>query len=459
MTLIKKLYQKMNDDYQKHIMDIFIPIALSMFLASGLSFIDSLMLSAYDVNAMAGVGIASQLQMIFGPLFFGVLSGIGIYSAQALGKKDYLKIKQTFGLGFITVVFLGIINYLIIFFFSEQVINFYSDTTTEIGMQALDYVEALLPSRFFWPLSMLFMYQFRAIKVNKVPLYVNTSMLVTNTLINFFLIYGIGPFPELGIVGAAYGTNISIILFVFVYLFIALKTKALFLSTPKVMFGFKLKYAKEVLVKSAPLIIVELAFGFARTLYAKLYFDVSETQFIIDRISTNIAFLLNAVVMATANASGLLMGEALGKGDKENIQKVQKELFKFIKRISIFTIAASAFILPIFIPIFTYGQDVEVDNLYVGIYFLIIVNGIYMAIRVYSSSIVSILRSGGDTIFILIADPFSSYFIGLPLSFIGFYVFGFEIYALKLIWITEIVGKLFFSYYRFRKGHWNRRVV
>lgn len=444
-----------NDKIAQNIESIFWPIAISIFLSNMLGFLDSSMVANYSTISLNAINIANQIKSIFGPMYFGILSGLAIFTAQAVGKKDSSKIAETFGFGLVFILGLSVVNFLCVLFYSEQIIGFFVDVTSTVGQEALLFLRITVVNTIFWPISMLFMYQFRSIKKPKVPMYINTAMLVTNLIFNMLLIYGIGPFPELGIAGAGIGTVLSVFIYIFVYIAIAIKIKAEFIAKPSQMFGFKLSYAMQVIKTTLPLILIELLFGASRVIYSKMYIGLGIESYTLITVSTNITMLVNSGVIATASTAGIVMGEALGMNS--DLEPIKKTLFRFMRRIAAIMFIIIAVVLPF--TMFLYKpNDIVIDHFYAYVYLLMIINGIYMVIRVFSSTFISILKSGGNTKVVILADPIVSYLIGIPLTALGLYVFDLGVVALKIIWLTEIIGKLIISYYLYKQNKWAKRL-
>lgn len=444
-----------NDKIGKNIESIFWPIAISIFLSNMLGFLDTAMVANYSTTSLNAISIANQIKGIFGPMYFGILSGLTIFTAQAIGKGDKEKVSQTFGFGFLFILLLSVVNFLCVLFFSKEIIGFFIDISTNVGKQALLFLRITIVNTVFWPLSLLFMYQFRSIKKPKVPLYINTGMLITNLILNTLLIYGIGPFPELGIVGAGIGTVFSVSIFVFIYLYIAIKINAEFISKPKIMFGFTHTYAFKIIVATLPLVIVELLFGASKVIYSRIYLELGIESYTLVNVSTSITNLVNACVIATASVAGIVIGEALG--EKTNLEPIKKSLFDFMRRIAFIMFLIIIFILPLTMRFYK-PNDIVIPHFYKTVYTLMVINGIYMVIRVFSSTFISILKSGGNTKVVIFADPVVSYVIGIPFTLIGLYVFNIGIIGLKIIWLLEIIGKLVISFYIYKQNRWAKRL-
>ena len=88
-----KKYIGTKDFYQK-LMRIALPLALSNLLSSCMSIVDSIMVAS--IGMVTAVGNAGNVMMLNDGILWGVISGIGIFSAQFYGAKQYENMNKTF---------------------------------------------------------------------------------------------------------------------------------------------------------------------------------------------------------------------------------------------------------------------------------------------------------------------------------------------------------------------------
>lgn len=435
----------------KYIWDLFIPIAISILLMNIQTFIDSVMIANYDIYAVSAVNIATQITSIFGPMFFGIITGANIFIVQYYASNRYSEVKKVLG---IAVTFILPILFLCIFcltFFSNQIIGFFVDPSSYVGELSLAYMEVYKFVIILMPFDMLFTYQFRAMKMPKIPMRIGIIQTVVNVVFNILLIYGVGFFPELGIVGAAYATLISKIVSIGLSFGFALYIKAPFMASPISYLQFDKELYKNVKSAIIPLILVELGFGLGRVLTTKIMVYTGIDQFTVYTVARQMSFLFNFLVIATANVSGIITGSALGKG--ENITKSQNDIWKFFMIMSCAIMIIHIFILPWLMPLFGIQQE-----LFKITYLVLIANGIFMALRVYSSSFIAILKSGGDNNFIIYIDIGVTFLFMIPSLFIAAVVFNFNVVQLSYLLCLEMVFKSLLGYYRYKKEYWIKQL-
>ncbi len=72
----------MTPGFYRKVLKIALPIALSQFMGGLLSVVDTLMVSQLGDNAVAAVGISSNIAFLMFMVNWGLLSGFGIFIAQ-----------------------------------------------------------------------------------------------------------------------------------------------------------------------------------------------------------------------------------------------------------------------------------------------------------------------------------------------------------------------------------------
>ncbi len=445
----------------KEIKTLFWPIALTLILTNTLSFVDTLMVSNYNILASAAINSATQVQFLFGPVYFAMLSGVNIYIVQYFSRNETKKLKNLGGISLTMLLSLACLNFTILIIFGNAIVKFFSPSN-EVYHLASSYLNIFKFSILLMPIDMFFTYQYRAIKKPKIPLIIGTMQSLLNIFFNLLFIYGIFIFPELGIAGAALGTLISRIITIVVHFIVSKKINVPFIGSFSEMFNYKFSFFKEVLKNTIPLIIVELGFGLSNVIYFKLYSLTSVIGLTAFTISRSISFILNAFVIATANVCGIITGSTISKGltkDSTELKKTMNGLFKFMSFNSVFIFIMTIFILPLFIPIFLNRIDSNNFNLYFNlIYKLLIINAFWMSIRVFSSSLIAILKSGSDNKFVMLVDAGSSYLVGIPISLVLVIFFNPTIVVLRSVIIIETITKLLLGIYRYNQKKWVKKI-
>ncbi len=428
-----------------------------MILTNTLALVDSFMVGRYDLMGVSAITTTTQIQFLFGPVYFAILMAVGIYTVQYHSSNKTKKLKQLAGIALILLIIVNIINYSFAVFLGNDVINYLTPNdpdgvyTAKLG---IEYLEWFKYSLLVLPYNLFFVYQFRAIKNTKIVLYLSFFQSILNIVLNFFLIYGIFIFPELGIKGSGIATFISRLVVTLLFLLYAINKKAPFIGRLSEMFSFKSSFFMEVFQSALPLILVELGFGLGNVIYLKIYSLSGSLGFNAFNITKSISFIINAFVIATASTAGIMAGTYIAKEEnKKNVKEQMRKVFRFITLNSIVIILISTFILPFIVLFFT--KDPKYLKLTTQLLFI---NGIWMSLRVYSSSFISILKSGNDNKFVLFLDAGLTYLVGIPLTLIVYFVFHPGIIVLRSVILVEFAIKVFVGYSRYKKGIWIKKL-
>ena len=197
---------------------IALPIMVQNLITNIVALVDNVMVGQVGTEQMSGVAIVNQLFFVFNLTLFGVLSGAGIFGTQFFGKNDMEGVKSTFRyktLASLAVVAIGI---LVFIFLGDGLITSYLYTAEEgIDLEltfayAKEYMGIMLIGLIPFTIEQLYSSTLREGGITTPPMVAGIVAVLTNTLLNYLLIFGSFGFPKLGVAGAAIATVISIIL-------------------------------------------------------------------------------------------------------------------------------------------------------------------------------------------------------------------------------------------------------
>ncbi len=187
---------------------IAIPTIISMLISSIYNMADTLFVSQLGREASGAVSIIFSLMAMIQAVGFSVAVGSGNNISRALGRKDRDWAERTLSTGFFTIVIL--MTLLSVFGLSnlESLVYFLGATET-IAPYAMDYAQYILFAAPFMGASFVMNNVLRS-QGNAFNSMIGISAGgILNIILDPLFIFGIGPFPELGISGAAIATGIS----------------------------------------------------------------------------------------------------------------------------------------------------------------------------------------------------------------------------------------------------------
>lgn len=183
------------------------PVMLGMLGHTFVSFIDNIMVGQLGTAQLAAVSLGNSFMFIAMSLGIGFSTAITPLVAEADGANDFAKGKSAFKHGLFLCTVLGVLLFLLVFF---------SKPLMYLMKQPAEVVELAIPYLDLVAFSLIPLVVFQAFKqfsdglsLTKYPMYATIVANVVNVGFNYVLIFGKFGFPEMGIVGAAYGTLIS----------------------------------------------------------------------------------------------------------------------------------------------------------------------------------------------------------------------------------------------------------
>ena len=198
------------------------PVMLGMLGHTFVSFVDNIMVGQLGTAELAAVSLGNSFLFIAMSLGIGFSTAITPLVAEADASQNFLKGKSSFKHGLFLCTILGILLFFMIFL---------AKPLMYLMKQPIEVVELAMPYLDLVALSLIPLIVFQAFKqfsdglsMTRYPMYAAIISNIINVILNYVLIFGKFGFPELGIVGAAYGTLISRFIMMW-YLWVLLKRK------------------------------------------------------------------------------------------------------------------------------------------------------------------------------------------------------------------------------------------
>lgn len=194
---------------------IAIPIMIQNLITNFVALLDNIMVGQVGTEEMSGVAIVNQLLFVFNIKIFGVISGGGIFCAQFFGKSDHEGVRYVFRFKMVSAMIVTIIGILIFFFAGEPLIRLYLHETEEnLDLEATfgfakQYLSVMLLGLVPFSIEQVYAGTLREGGITVPPMVAGIIAVGINTCFNALLIFGIGPFPKLGVTGAAIATLIA----------------------------------------------------------------------------------------------------------------------------------------------------------------------------------------------------------------------------------------------------------
>lgn len=193
----------------KAIVLLALPIMGTSFLQMAYNLTDVIWIGKMGSQATAAVGTAGFFTWFSFGLILICRVGAEVLVAQNVGKKDYLALKNIVKNVLQMILVLALVTSAFFLIFNKQLISFFNLEDGHVVEMAQTYLGVISIGLVFYFVNPVFTAIFNGYGKTGVPFFINTIGLVVNIVLDPLLIFGIGPFAKLGVLGAALATVIA----------------------------------------------------------------------------------------------------------------------------------------------------------------------------------------------------------------------------------------------------------
>lgn len=183
-----------------------IPIMASYFIGTLYNITDMAWIGQLGSKAVAGVGVGGMFTWLSQGLSSIARMGGQVQVAQCIGRGDREKAHGYAQVAIQLAFYMGLTFALISLIFVHQMVGFFNLTDPEAYSAAVSYTRIACGLIVFSFLTVTLTGLYTAQGDSQTPFWANLIGLATNMILDPILILGLGPFPKLGVIGAAIAT-------------------------------------------------------------------------------------------------------------------------------------------------------------------------------------------------------------------------------------------------------------
>lgn len=232
-----------------------LPAIVSMIINALYNIVDSIFVAQYSQSALAAVSLVFPLQTLV--VAIGVGTGVGVNSliARRLGEKRQMHANSAAEHGIALSIIGGIVFLVLGFGLSGVFVNAFG-AAEDVSVQAVQYSHIAVGLSIFVMISMMCEKVQQSTGNMIIPMMQGLTGAIINIILDPLMIFGIGPFPEMGVTGAALATVIGQIFGMLIGLWGVFKhQKVLKLNMRK--FKWRLQTVKDIYRVGLPGIVMQ----------------------------------------------------------------------------------------------------------------------------------------------------------------------------------------------------------
>lgn len=446
------MYSK-KDFYKAYAVMLF-PLVLQQFINTSLNLIDNLMVGQLGVYAISAVGFANKLYFLFVVTIFGALGGCSIFIAQYFGSRNYRAIRKVFAILISIGFIVSLVYSLIAFFGAKEFLQLFSQNP-EIIKQGSNYLHIVAISFIFNALSLAFTYSLRAMGFNKVVLGIAILVTGCNTILNYFLIYGHGFFPKLGVAGAAIATTFARVLEICCFIYLFCQTKYHLRNHFSSYFWLSKKVIKSIISVSIPIVFNEFLWALGTTILFIAYAKLGVAAGVAANISDVLISVSLIIFMGASTTANVLIAQTIGSGNTHKASWVSDQIMQISLLLSLLTtVICFISIKPLLsfysLDSYTYQITTKV---------LIVISIAIFFKMINWTIIIGILRAGGDTKWAFLIDVTPLFVYAIPIAFFASMYLKLDIYMVVLLANIEEIIKIIIGLARYRSKKWIIKLI
>lgn len=445
-----------NKQVIKMLFTLGLPIILQSILQTMLPIIDQIMVGQLGEDVIAAIGVSGRLFNIFYFIVMALAGTTSIYVAQYWGSKDVKAIPKILRIPTLTGLLCLAVLIFIAFVFPEDSVKLFTNDN-KIAAMAAEYQKIYVISAIPVLFTNIYSAMLRSTLRVKIPMVSGIMSVFINTGLNFVLIFGFGPIPAMGAWGAVLATLIArCIEFLVLAFYIHVLDKDVHVTPISLFYGKLDKtFRKKFIASMLPLVLNNLCYVFAETVYNIFYGQMSKTDVAAQSIMQPVQSFSVGLFSGMAAATAIILGHKLGKGEINSALKSSKIILRFILISTLIT----SVVIALFSSFYLKFYKID-DELLQTSQLLLYASCVFLTVKVMNMVICQgVLECGGDTKFILINNIIGPICIGIPLAMLSFFVLHLPIYGMFSLVTMEEVVRLVIGYIKYRKSDWARNIT
>lgn len=432
-----------------------VPISLQHVLTSLFSLLDVVMLGQVSDVAVASAALGSKLYGVLSLVMSGVGGGVAIFAAQYWGAQDRTGVARVLGAGLRFALGAALPVTALALVAPHWLLDRLSDDPALIR-SAGDYLRFVALGFPLAAITATYAAAARATDAVRAPLIASVTGLFVNLVCNYVLIYGHLGLPALGAKGAAIGTAISRLVECGLLLSLLYGTGRAsavpltkLLSVPRSLLG---KFGAQVW----PLAFNELLWSLGLFCYYVVYTRMGTPQLAAVSLVGPIESICIDLFVGFGAACAIVLGRELGAGRRE-------QAYEYAQRFAVLgplcAVLVGGVLVTLREPILSLFGAVGDGALQSGREILLVIAAT-LWFKVFNMvACMGILRSGGDTRFVLIFDVGAIWLVGIPAAIVAGLVFELPVSWVYAIILIEELVKFFIWRWRIRSRRWLRSLI
>lgn len=450
---MQKFYVK-DKGFYKTVAKIAIPVALQGLITSGVNLMDTVMVGALGETELSAVSLANQFINIFHIFCMGIGMGASVLVARYFGMRDRSAMQKTVTIMLRLCVGLAALFSVATALCPRWIMLIYTNDGGIIE-HGVSYLRYSVASYVFLGLSLTCTIVLRNVRQVRIPLYTSIGAFFVNVGANYVFIFGVKNFiPAMGVAGAALGTLVARVFeFAVICGFLFLKEKEI---------GYRVRHLfrpvgklwREYIRISIPVLISDGILALGNSAVAIVIGHLPPAFSAANAVTAVAQQLSSVMTSGFSQAGAIVTGHTLGEGNRE---KAQREGYAFLGLGVVFGLIAALIVTLISGPMI-YVYDLDESTRKIAEQLMLSVSVIIVFQGTNSIMTKGVLRGGGDTKMLMLADNIFMWVAAIPLGAAAAFWWSMPPFWIYFALKIDQVLKAVWCVLRLRSGKWIKRI-
>ena len=439
--------------FYKTVAGIAVPIALQGLITTGVNMMDTIMVGMVGETELSAVSLANQFINIFHIFCMGIGMGASVLVARYYGMKDQKSLKNTVTIMLRLCLVMATLFCVATIFLPRQIMGIYT-VEESIITNGVRYLEYSVVTYYLLGLSLTCTIVLRNVGQVKIPLYTSIAAFFINVGANYIFIFGKFGAPRMEVAGAAIGTLIARI-FEF-----SMICGYLFFKDKEIGFRVKDLFApvgnlwREYIRISIPVLVSDGILALGNNSVAMVIGRLGESFVAANAVTAVTQQLSSVMIQGFSQAGAIVTGYTLGEGDRE---RAHRQGYAFLGIGFLFGVLAAVIIMLISEPMIA-AYDLSEQTQEITRQLMLSISIIVVFQATNSIMTKGVLRGGGDTKILMIADNAFLWVASIPLGILAGLVLHLPAFWIYFFLKIDQVLKAVWCVIRLRSGKWIKKI-
>jgi len=430
------------------------PAAIELMLSSTISMINMAMVASLGAEAVSAVGVTGQPVMIPWVLIQAFSVGGTAIIARSIGERDMALARRASEQMLLLALFAGLFCGSILYIFGGGIIGLMGATPDYYSMAEL-YIKFSAAGVAFQSITTTIAAIMRGAGRTRLTMRFNVIANIANVSIGFPLIYGVGPIPSLGILGAGVAVLCAQIIGCALALLTLFRSQSLPIHPRARMILLpEISVIRRISVIGASSALEQVALRVGLILFTIYVIRLGTAEYAAHNIAGSVHSYVVNIGSAFSIALVSLVGQNLGAKRPDLAEKYFLEAIKLCVAISSFFMVILLLFPGSFALLFTRDSDVTA-NIIIALRIL----ALFVPSQIIQIAVCGGLRGGGDTKWPLISTMIGVLGMRMIIGYFFVVLFEWGIAGAWFCWFMDQTTRMVIILFRYKRGKWKNVVV